>query len=286
MDPFIKWAGSERRIADKIRAALPKGRRLIEPFLGSGAVFLTNGDRYGEFLLGDTNPDLVHLYHEVRRSPREFIENARGLFNEEGNTEEVYYRRRAQFNALPHGHRERSLLFLYLNRHGFNGLCRYNKRGDLNVSFGRSNGPYFPEAELYAFATAASRATIRVADFRVMMREAGPDDVVYCDPPYIPLSDTASFVEYAPEGFADQRDLTAEALAATRRGATVVLSNHDTPLARRLYRRAASISTLEVRRSVGAKSRGNVSELIAVFRPRSAGARARISVDARLAEAA
>lgn len=268
MEPFIKWAGSKRRIAGELRKALPSGRRLIEPFVGSGAVFLANRDRYARLLLADANPDLIHLYREVRQDPEHFIREARRYFAEDGNSPDVYYERRGRFNALPSGTMERSLLFLYLNRHGFNGLCRYNRKGEFNVSFGRYKRPYFPEAELRAFADTARGAAIRISDFRRTMREAGPGDVVYCDPPYLPLSDTANFVEYAPEGFglACQQDLVAEAWAATARGATVVVSNHDTPLARKLYAEA-SITTLSVRRSIGAKNRGPAPEVLALFEP-------------------
>lgn len=269
MVPFIKWAGSKRRVTSEIRDSLPGGNRLIEPFLGSGAVFLANQHRYSEFLLTDSNADLITLYQEVVRDPSGFIADAQRFFSKNGNVAAAYYERRERFNRLPQG-RERAVLFLYLNRHGFNGLCRYNRSGGFNVSFGRYKAPRFPEQELQAFATAIDKASIRRDDFRCAMQEAGVGDVVYCDPPYVPLSPTACFTEYLAAGFSksDHLELVAEALAATRRGATVVISNHDTVATRKLYHLANSIFTVQVRRSIGAKrGRGLAPEVIATFLP-------------------
>ena len=269
MKPFLKWAGSKQKIIDEVRDYLPKARRLIEPFVGSGAVFLGNREKYEELLLADASPDLIHLYTELRRSPEDFVRNAKSYFTPQNNTKEAYLAHRARFNALDHGSRERALLFLYLNRHGFNGLCRYNRKGEFNVAFGKYRRPYFPESELRDFAEAARRATVRVADFRETIRESGSGDVVYCDPPYVPLTATANFTQYQGAGFDldDHRSLVQEAIEATHRGAVVLVSNHDTEVTRALYEDAVQVETLQVQRSIGVGKREKAPELVAIFKP-------------------
>jgi DNA adenine methylase len=114
MKPFLKWAGGKYKIIDRIQRALPKGRRLIEPFAGSGAVFL-NVD-FEEYLIADTNADSIHLYKLVQAHGKDFTKYACALFTPENNTEAVFYDLRAEFNVCTDLVRK-SALFVYLNRH-------------------------------------------------------------------------------------------------------------------------------------------------------------------------
>ncbi len=140
--PFLKWPGGKFRLMDKILACLPKGAQLIEPFVGSGAVFL-NTD-YDKYLLNDANADLINLYQFLKTEGLAFINLCKHYFQKKYNTEKHYYQLRAKFNTS-NDIMEKSILFLYLNRHGYNGLCRYNKRQKYyNVHFGRYIMPYFP----------------------------------------------------------------------------------------------------------------------------------------------
>ena len=123
MKPFLKWAGGKYKIIDKIQKSLPNGRRLIEPFVGSGAVFL-NID-FEEYLLADINSDLINLYKQVQEHGKDFANYASALFKPENNTQTAFYDLRAEFNACTDVARK-SAIFVYLNRHCFNGLCRYN----------------------------------------------------------------------------------------------------------------------------------------------------------------
>ena len=120
---FLKWAGGKYSLVEVIGKMLPKGDRLIEPFVGAGSVFL-NSD-YEHYLLNDINQDLINLYKILQQQPAKFIEDARRIFSPENNTSEAYYQWRADFNASSDPY-FRSLVFLYMNRHGYNGLCRYN----------------------------------------------------------------------------------------------------------------------------------------------------------------
>ena len=98
------------------------------------------------------------MYKIIKRKPKQFIQDAKAYFQDEYNQEEVYYQLREEFNNSKDVYL-RSFLFLYMNRHGYNGLCRYNKSGGFNVPFGRYKKPYFPEAELFFFAEKAKKAT-------------------------------------------------------------------------------------------------------------------------------
>lgn len=263
--PFLKWAGNKYRILAQIKAALPPGRRLIEPFVGSGAVF-ANTD-YARYLLADVNPDLIALYRHLQDEGPRFIEYCRSYFTAENNTSAAYYDLRARFNEMADV-REKAALFVYLNRHCYNGLCRYNAGGGFNVPFGRYRKPYFPAAEMAHFHERARRAEFVCAAFGETMAGAQPGDAVYCDPPYAPLSATANFTSYSPQQFGveEQRELARLAEKLASRGVSVIISNHDTDFTRREYAQAR-IVTFDVRRTISCDgaSRGHAQELLAVF---------------------
>lgn len=269
---FLKWAGGKYTLVEPIKTVLPAGDKLIEPFVGAGSVFL-NTD-YDKYLLNDINADLIHLYKILKRRPKTYIEDARKLFVPETNSADAYYTIRQAFNASRDPY-ERSLYFLYLNRHGYNGLCRYNSKGLFNVPFGKYRAPYFPEAELEFFAEKSKRATFTCEPFQNTFRRARKGNVIYCDPPYLPLSPTANFTSYAGNGFGldEQAILAQKAMdAANKRRIPVLISNHDTLFARELYQQA-SLTPLQVHRfiSQNGNTRNKVAELLAYFAPRIPG---------------
>jgi len=268
MKPFLKWAGGKFKLVEEFKRHFPKGKRFIEPFLGSGAVSL-NVD-YPEYRANDFNPTLVALWQCVR-SP-EFIEYAETFFTAKNNVEATYYSLRERFNnnlqVYPNTW-ETAALFLYLNKHGYNGLCRYNKDGEFNVPFGhKTKPPGFPRKELEASSVLAQKMVISCGDFRKVFEDVRKGDVIYCDPPYVPLSKTAHFTAYSTGGFTmqDQKDLATCAREAALKGAVTFISNHDTPEVRRLYV-GASIHTISVQRNISCKGekREKVKEVLAVF---------------------
>ena len=263
--PFLKWAGSKFSLLKYILSELPQADRLIEPFVGSGVVFLNTN--YPKSLLNDKNPYLIELYKQLKRHKYKFIEDARLLFTKSSNKENYYYKMRDEFNRQTDSYR-RSLIFLYLNRHCYNGLCRFNKSGKFNVPFGRYKEPYFPELGLKKFLEKIDSAKFTCSDYKLVMDIAKKGDVVYCDPPYAPLSKTANFTNYAVGGFSieDQEQLAARAEELSKRGICVVISNHDLPLTRSLYKKARIVSVKALRKiGQNVNSRGYVKELIAVF---------------------
>ncbi|WP_050902915.1 Dam family site-specific DNA-(adenine-N6)-methyltransferase, partial [Vibrio harveyi] len=182
---FLKWAGGKYGLVEDIQRHLPPARKLVEPFVGAGSVFL-NTD-YDHYLLADINPDLINLYNLLKERPEEYISEAKRWFVAENNRKEAYLNIRAEFNKTDDV-MYRSLAFLYMNRFGFNGLCRYNKKGGFNVPFGSYKKPYFPEAELEFFAEKAKKATFVCEGYPETFSRARKGSVVYCDPPYAPLS--------------------------------------------------------------------------------------------------
>ena len=264
---FLKWAGGKYPLLDDIKRHLPKGECLVEPFVGAGSVFL-NTD-FSRYILADINSDLISLYNIVKTRTNEYVQASRELFMPETNQAEVYYRFREEFNASQDPFR-RAVLFLYLNRFGYNGLCRYNLRGEFNVPFGRYKKPYFPEAELYHFAEKAQNAEFHCLSYEECMDRADSNSVVYCDPPYAPLSATANFTAYHTNSFSpkEQAHLAEMAEKLVSKQIPVLISNHDTPDTREWYR-AAKHFQVKVRRSISSNggTRKKVNELLALYKP-------------------
>ncbi len=235
--------------------------------MGAGSVFL-NTD-YDAYILADINSDLINLYNIVKLRTDDFVRDARTLFADEFNNSDQFYLLREEFNTSTEPYR-RALLFLYLNRHCYNGLCRYNLRGEFNVPFGRYKKPYFPEEELYWFAEKSRNATFVCEHYRDTMAKAAAGAVVYCDPPYAPLSATANFTAYHTNSFsiADQQSLAhlAHQLSVENQ-VPVLISNHDTELTRDWYQHAA-LYVVKARRTISRNilGRSKVNELLALYR--------------------
>jgi len=264
--PFLKWAGNKYRIIDRIKKELPQGKRLIEPFAGSAAVFL-NTD-YENYIINDNNPDLIHLYNILKKEGSGFIKKCRYYFTPRFNTEEQYYKIRQKFNKTTDINK-RAVLFVYLNRHGYNGLCRYNLKGGYNVPFGRYKSPYFPEKEMLAFHAKAKKAQFVLSSFESIIQSAKNGDVIYCDPPYVPLSPSANFTSYSTGGFNmdKQQQLADLANATAKKGIAMLISNHNTEFTRKAYAQA-EIKKFHVQRfiSCNGKKRGAAGELLALFK--------------------
>ncbi|ENV0109391.1 Dam family site-specific DNA-(adenine-N6)-methyltransferase, partial [Salmonella enterica] len=197
--PFLKWAGGKYSLLPELDRLIPAGKRLIEPFVGGGSVFL-NSDKHERFLLSDINADLINLYQMLAVVPDSVIAEAMKAFRHLNDVENYTVIREA-FNAQKLNATERAAAFLYLNRHCFNGLMRYNLDGFFNVGWGKYKAPYFPEEEIRAFRLKSHACVFMTAGFERTLRLAGDGDVVYCDPPYEPMPGTAGFTSYASGGF-------------------------------------------------------------------------------------
>lgn len=267
----LKWVGSKARLMPQLLACLPKGKRLVEPFGGSCAVML-NTD-YEEYLIGDANPDLVNLWRMMAYHPTPLIREIETLFDagsvgDKNCRAEFYYVLRERFNQNNGlSSLERAACFLFLNRHCYGGVCRYNQRGHFNTPCGHYEKPFLPKDEIHAFAEKAKQANFICASFEETLQLVTADDVVYCDPPYIPANASANFTQYHTNGFAhyDQEYLAAKLFALSLKGVPVIASNSDTPQTRSIYARF-NLTELDAPRSIGARSGGEstAKELLAI----------------------
>lgn len=265
---FLKWAGGKYTTMEHIHKVLPEADMLVEPFVGAGNVFLNTN--FKKYLLADANRDLIHLYETLHKYGEQFIDDCEDLF--QFNDNDKYYELRKEFNQSDYTYR-RACIFVYLNRHGFNGLCRYNLKGWFNVAYGKYKKPYFPREEMRAFYKKTHECDVtfmckrfEVTFYYVESMTGKQSIVVYCDPPYVPISPTANFTSYCVEGFrhADQLLL---ADCATQASVPVVVSNHDTDVTRQLYH-GTDIVSFEIQRSISCvgDSRIKASELLASFK--------------------
>jgi len=295
MQPIMKFAGGKRASADAICDALLEDTsplstgRYFEPFVGSGAVFLRLRERgfTGLAILGDTNLRLIQTWLAIRFDADQVIA-ALDKLPWDADWREHYTRIRDEFNAIPklvlepkemierlqrEIHPQVAAMFLWLNRHDFNGLYRENLKGDFNVPIGSyAKPPARPtDAALRELSAALQNTRIFYGDFRTLETFVRPGDLVYTDPPYVPLSKTSSFTAYSGKfGTLEQVELAELAIRLGKRGARVVLSNHDTPAVREeLYsveKGFVHLASLAVKRGINSKAtkRGAVAELLAV----------------------
>ncbi len=268
--PFLKWAGGKGRlIAHYRRFFPPRYGHYYEPFIGSGAVFLALQPTAAT--LNDRNPALITAYRHIRDSLAALLPHLERLRARYHGTPPdarapLYYQWRDQYNRLPVGDLHKTALLLVLNKTCYNGLYRENRRGGFNVPFGRyANPQMFTAANLHAVAHTLRSATLHSSDFAAVMQAAQPGDFVYCDPPYIPVSASASFTAYTREAFglAEHQRLAATARAVARRGVQVMLSNADVPLVYELYA-GFHIARVQASRAINsnAAKRGKVSEVV------------------------
>ena len=262
----MKWAGGKSQLLPQFLSLYPEQGsvgRYLEPFLGSGAVFFHVQGllKPSHAVLTDTSAELIDTFLAVRDEVDALIELLRR--HQAQHIESYYYEVRSQ---NPQARAERAARLIYLNKTGFNGLYRVNSRGIFNVPFGhRANPTILNEASLRAASMALQKAELHARDFRDLPTVARKGDFIYFDPPYQPLSKTASFTSYTSGSFGeqDQRDLADLYAKLDRRGCLLMLSNSDTPLIRELFARF-HIHCVSARRMINSngKKRGPVSELV------------------------
>jgi DNA adenine methylase len=220
--PPLKWAGGKRWLVPHLRPIWERfsDRRLVEPLCGGLAVSLAL--RPKRALLNDLNPHNVNFYRHLKRGLC--------LTLEMQNEESLYYRYRQRFNQLIEGGEQTSVeaaqLFYYLNRTGYNGLCRFNRRGEYNVPFGRHETINYTR-DLLPYSPAMRGWSFKTGDFERLKLE--PGDFIYADPPY-----DVEFTQYSKEGFGwSEQERLAEWLS--RHDGPVVLSNQRTDRIVKLY---------------------------------------------------
>lgn len=265
--PFFKWVGGKFSVIEDVLRHLPAGKRLIEPFAGGGSVFLNAG--FSEALVNDINPDLILTYRMLKEEGHSLITQTHRMF-QDYNTPEGFAHVRSRFNNREYSDFERAAAFIYLNRHCFNGLTRYNLKGEFNVGYGKYKKPYFPLEEMEGFLSLADRLTFSCSSFADVIATAGEGDVIFCDPPYEPMPGSDGFTSYSGGTFRfeKQAELATCLKAASQRGAKAVITNSSAPAIIELYQSEGfDIFPLLARRSVSCagETRETAEDIIALL---------------------
>lgn len=268
--PLVKWAGGKRQLQERILATFPSFTgTYFEPFLGGAAIFFALNPK--KAVLSDVNEGLVNLYKCVKSDYLQVLKECKKLetkYNKldlEGQSE-LFYKMRESYNSSDRPGISTAAIFLLLNKAGFNGIYRENASGGFNVPFGkRSTLVLATEANLALAAKSLKKAKISVQGFESVENAAQPGDLVYFDPPYVPLSITSAFTSYSKGGFgeAHQVDLSRVFRALSDKGVHVALSNSKTPLIEKLYK-GFNLHELSATRQISAKTSGrsSVTELL------------------------
>jgi DNA adenine methylase len=261
--PFLKWAGGKGQLLQQYDSFIPRHfATYLEPFLGGGAVFFHL--RPDRAILSDSNPELVNAFRVVRDFPERLME-ALDVHHPHRLSKDYYYKLRAQIPTSLN-EVERAARTIFLNKTCFNGLYRVNSRGDFNVPFGKYRNPVLYDSDTIRAASGSLRGKIvEVGDYRDTCRYARRDDFVYLDPPYQPLSATASFTGYTKDAFNenDQLQLRNTFEELDRRGCKVMLSNSAAPSVKELYHEYR-IAVLRATRAINSKpsGRGAINEFL------------------------
>ena len=267
--PFLKWAGGKGRLISQYEPFLPAViDTSYEPFLGGGAVFFHLSGRVRRAVLGDINPELVNVYRCVRDEVDLLIRHLRD--HQRWHCPDYYYtvRGRQQLGTPV----ERAARLIYLNKTCYNGLYRENSQGHFNVPVGRYKNPAICDAYLLRLAsTALQIAEIHTFSFDHLLDQSlTPQDFVYFDPPYHPISPTSSFTGYSRYGFtgADQSDLAQVFRTLAARGQRAMLSNSDCEFVRELYS-GFTLHNIQASRAINSRAgrRGKINELLITTSP-------------------
>ena len=245
--PFIKWAGGKGQLLNEISARYPLnlGKELCkycEPFIGGGAVFfdIVSKHEFKEILINDINFELVNVYRQIKENVDVLIEKLESLQEEylsasSEKRSEMFYERRNEFNSLktknPVGHdANKAALLIFLNKTCFNGLYRVNSKGEFNVPAGSYKNPMICDKKtLKEDSKALQNTEIRCGDYKECIEFIDSSTFVYIDPPYKPISKTASFNSYSHDPFGDTEQIALGEFVkiANKKGAKIMLSNSD-----------------------------------------------------------
>jgi DNA adenine methylase len=268
--PFVKWVGGKRQLLKQFRLMnlypperfdIKKGR-YFEPFVGGGAVFF---DLLPEkAFLSDMNKELVITYNVIKNDVEALIKSLK-----KHKTDKEYFLKIRAQNPSALSDLAVASRFIFLNRTCFNGMYRVNSKGGFNVPFGQYKNPLIcDEINLRKVSKALKGIEIKHQDYKEVLKKAKKGDFIYFDPPYYPVSKTASFTSYTKESFLDkeQIELRDTFLELNERGCFVMLSNSDTPFINEAYSgfNGIRINKVEAGRAINsdASKRGKITEVL------------------------
>lgn len=248
--PVLKWAGGKGQMLNILEQRMPQTyNKYIEPFFGGGALFFDVMPENA--IIADSNPELINLYRVIATNVEELIHSLKSYRYDK----DMYYQVRGQ-DISKLSDVEKAARTIYLNKTGFNGLYRVNKKGQFNVPFGRYKNPkILDEANLRTASNVLQSATIVCGDYiDVLEKYAEAGDFVFLDPPYMPVSEYSDFKRYTKEQFGidDQKRLATEVELLHKRGCYVMLTNSNHPLIQELYQNY-DFEVFDTRRSINSK---------------------------------
>lgn len=262
--PIVKWVGGKRQLMFELIKNMPKSyNRYFEPFIGGGALFFELQPE--QAYISDMNEELINLYSVVRDNVYELIKDlSKHEVSKEYFLEIRNIDRTEQYTELSDV--ERASRFIYLNRTCFNGMYRVNSQGQFNVPFGHYKNPrIIDENNLLNCSELLKKTEIKCADFSEILTKVKKGDLVYFDPPYVPLNETSSFTSYTKDGFDIDmqfklRDVCDE---LDSMGVKFMLSNSDTKLVNNLYANYKIKKVFASRQiNANADGRGKITEVL------------------------
>lgn len=260
--PFVKWAGGKRQLIPILNENLPKTfGTYYEPFLGGGALLfhiLTDRDAQ-KCSISDLNSDLVLTYTTIRDKIDELISSLKNHEKNYQKDSKTYYYSVRESN--PRSEIEKTSRLLFMNRTCFNGLYRVNSKGKFNVPLGRYTNPNIVNEDNLRSVSAilhSSKVAIKCRDFESVLRDAKKGDLVYFDPPYQPVSQTANFTSYTNKSFTyeDLSRLAELCLKLDSKGCKVLLSNSDSKEVAKIFSsKPWKINKIQANRSINSNSK-------------------------------
>ncbi len=278
--PFVKWAGGKTQLLPVLTSFIPKKfNNYFEPFIGGGALFFALCEKIEKenkkAYINDINASLIGVYRNIKEYSNILIRDLHKLETEylrknAREREEFYYLIRKQYNnkELKDSDIKKTVYLLFLNKTGYNGMYRENSKGEFNIPFGKYENPRICDKDnIEATAELLKNTNILNTSFEKAVKDAKKEDFIYFDPPYYPLSKTASFTRYHENDFLDKEQKLLKNVIddLTERGCYVILSNSNAPFIKELYKNKKYIQkTALASRFINSKAsgRGKIEELI------------------------
>jgi len=268
VSPILKWVGGKRQLLDSIEPLIPKCSTYYEPFIGGGAVLFSR--QPDKAVINDSNPELINVYLTIKNEPEALIEKLKE--HKVNSSEEYFYSIRALdrdkevFENMTNV--ERAARIIYLNKTCYNGLFRVNSSGEFNSPWGKYKNPNITnETTINALHSYFNKAniTIKCGDYKDALKGIQKGAFVYFDPPYMPISSSASFTGYTAGGFGEQEQiaLKEQCDALNAKGIKFLLSNSSCPFIEDLYKDYI-IEHVNAKRAINAnpEKRGEIKEVL------------------------
>lgn len=269
--PFVKWAGGKNGLINSLISFIPKNfNSYFESFVGGGALFFylknLNILNSKKIYLNDKNAELINAYKQIKINPNKLLEELEILKN--NHSKEYFYKIRnldRDFDFYSLSEVFRAARFIYLNKTCFNGLCRYNAKGNFNTPMGSYKNPKIYDKDLiFSVHEVLKNVSITNKDFEVVSLKAKKGDFIYFDPPYYPLNKTSSFVSYTDNFSANEQIRLYKLFKMLDcEGIKVLQSNSNTDFIKELYKDFEIIEVIS-KRAINCKGdkRGKITELI------------------------